>query len=91
MKIEAGKSYRILHPKGDYHKKTKVHIDFILDDPTLAEWKDDPEYPDHMLIVYRVWRKHSRRWMRYIVPYWELAYWNEWDNTVMNQKKKEEA
>ena len=30
--LEAGKSYKIRHPKGGF-KSDKVHVDYVLDDP----------------------------------------------------------
>jgi hypothetical protein len=80
MEIQAGKSYNIKTPHTDSIKRVrKVHIDYILDDPTLTQYKDDPYYDEHKLVVYRVWIKHKGYWARYIDKYYVLCMWNDWE------------
>lgn len=79
MEIQAGKSYHMKTPHSDFRHIPKVHIDYILDDPTLADYKDDPNYDDYKLIVYRVWIKYKKYWAYYIDKYYTLCMWNDWD------------
>ena len=78
MKIKAGKSYYMRTPHGEYNKPPKVHIDYILDDPTFVGSKDDPNYDDNKLIVYRIWIMHKRYWGYYIDKYYSLCIFNDW-------------
>jgi hypothetical protein len=77
MEIKAGKSYHIHTPNSNsFEKKSKVHIDYILDNPSL-----DPIYKDiddYKLIVYRIWIKHKKCFKHYINPYYILCLWNNW-------------
>jgi hypothetical protein len=79
MEIEAGKSYHIRTPHGSFPKAPKVHIDYILDDPTLAQYKDDPHYDESKLVVYRIWVKHKRYFAHYVDKYYVLCIWNDWE------------
>jgi hypothetical protein len=78
MEIEAGKSYHIKTPHGEYNKPPKVHIDYILDDPTLADFKNDPNYDEHKLVVYRIWLKYKGYWGHYVDKYYSLCIYNDW-------------
>lgn len=76
MKIQAGKSYHLRIPNMGGPKPPKVHIDYVLDDPSL-----DPMYKDiddYKLIVYRVWYKHKKYFKHCIEPYYVLCIWNDW-------------
>ena len=77
MQIKAGRVYKIKIP--NYGRdKVKVHIDYILDNPTLSKHTDDPTYVGHLLVVYRAWIKHKRYWKHWVEPYYVLCMWNDW-------------
>ena len=80
LKLKAGKTYRIKHAHGGGDVDT-IHVDFILDNPTLAKYKEHMEYPEHQLIVYRVWHKYKKYWRFYVEPYWSFCMWNNWPYT----------
>lgn len=70
LMIEAGKSYNLRHPNG-VGKYDKLHIDYILDNPTNSHWS-------HKLIVCRYWGKHKQRWFYYTYLYFSMAIYNDW-------------
>jgi len=70
LEIEAGKTYNIRTPLS--YKKSKVHVDYILDNPT------EPGAQYCTLIVYRIWLFRKRRWEHQCHPYYVLAIPNEW-------------
>lgn len=75
MEIKAGKTYNIFDKHGSGVKR-KVHIDFILNNPTIeADWQ---HIDDYKLVVYRVWLKYKRRWQFYVDPYYILCIYNDW-------------
>jgi hypothetical protein len=76
MMIEAGKTYMLRD--GHTMNPRKVHVDYILDNQALIQYRDDPEYWEHMLVVYRVWHKHKKYWLHYVEPYQALCIYNDW-------------
>ncbi len=75
LKIKAGKSYNIVTPRNQC-KPSKVHIDYILNNPKGSNWDDK-------LIIFRTWNR--KRWIFYCYEYWILAIYNEWE---WNKKKE---
>ena len=77
IRLKPGKTYKMKHPRGDY-TPTTIHIDYVLEDPTMKKYKDNSEYNYYLLIVYRVWSKHKRHWKHYIEPYYAFCMFNHW-------------
>jgi hypothetical protein len=71
LMVESGKSYKLRHPNGA-GDKDRLHIDYILDNPTNSHWS-------YKLVVCRYWGKHKQRWFHYTYPYFSLAIYNDWD------------
>lgn len=71
LMVEAGKSYRLKHPNS-VGRDDKLHIDYILDNPTNSHWS-------YKLVVCRHWGKYVQRWFFHTYPYFSLAIYNDWD------------
>lgn len=71
MKLKAGKAYKIFHPNGGGEKE-KIHIDYILDNPTNELWY-------YKIIVYRACSKFKKRWRFYASTYFSIAAHNNWN------------
>ncbi len=69
FKIEAGKSYKLSHPE-DAGKADKLHIDYILDNPTSNN-------PNDKLVVCRFWGRKRIGWCYFVWKYSTLALHNE--------------
>lgn len=71
MDLQAGKKYKMR--TRHFYKPTKVHIDYVLDNP------EDKTVHDARLIVYRVWNKYRRSFHYGVEMYWQLAISNDWE------------
>lgn len=70
MKLEPGKSYKIVDPNSSTLKPVKIHVDYVLDNPV---YKND----ESKLIVYRVYSYKKQRWFNYCEPFYRFVIYNQ--------------
>lgn len=70
LRIEVGKAYKLKHPE-DAGNADKLHIDYILDNPTSDNVYDK-------LIVCRFWGRKRMCWCHFVWKYSTLAMYNNW-------------